>query len=229
MRIVFRHQHGCKHLLLLKNNGKVYSSRFQAMDFMILQGITGAVVQREQLSMCNGANLAYEKKAFESVNGFAGIDTIASGDDMLLMYKIWKKFPKQVHYLKSPGAIVSTQPMQTWKQFFRQRIRWASKANKYEDKRFFPVLLLVYLFNLSFLALIIGGFFDYRYWIVLGFAWVAKTLVELPLFASAAKFFHKQWALKLFFFFQPLHILYTIISGLFGQFGKYEWKGRQVR
>ncbi|HEX2628269.1 MAG TPA: glycosyltransferase [Chitinophagaceae bacterium] len=202
---------------------------FQAMDFMILQGITGAVVQKQQLSMCNGANLAYEKKAFEAVNGFAGIDTIASGDDMLLMYKIWKKFPGQVHYLKSEDAIVSTQPMQTWKEFFRQRIRWASKANKYEDKRFFPILLLVYLFNLSFLSLIIGGFFNYQYWILLGIAWVAKTLVELPLFASVAKFFHKQWALKLFFFFQPLHIIYTIISGLFGQFGKYEWKGRTVK
>ena len=179
--------------------------------------------------MCNGANLAYEKKAFEAVNGFSGIDTIASGDDMLLMYKIWKKFPGQVHYLKSEDAIVSTQPMQTWKQFFRQRIRWASKANKYEDKRFFPILLLVYLFNLSFLALIIAClFFDHR-WMLVGILWVAKTLVELPLFASAAKFFHKQWALKLFFLFQPLHIVYTIISGLFGQFGKYEWKGRRVK
>jgi biofilm PGA synthesis N-glycosyltransferase PgaC len=201
---------------------------FQAMDFMILQGITGAVVQQQQLSMCNGANLAYEKKAFEAVDGFAGIDTIASGDDMLLMHKVWKKFPGQVHYLKSTEAITSTQPMKTWKAFFRQRIRWASKANKYEDKRFFPVLLLVYLFNISFLALIIASFFDYRYLIVLGIGWVTKTLVELPLFASTAKFFHKEWALKLFFFFQPLHILYTIISGLFGQFGKYEWKGRKV-
>jgi poly-beta-1,6-N-acetyl-D-glucosamine synthase len=202
---------------------------FQALDFMILQAITGAVVQKQQLSMCNGANLGYEKNAFESVKGFAGIDTIASGDDMLLMYKIWKQFPGHVHYLKSPDAIVSTQPMKTWKQFFRQRIRWASKAAKYDDKRFLPVLLLVYLFNLSFLALVIAGFFDYRYWITLGIAWIAKTLVELPLFASAARFFHKQWALKLFFFFQPLHILYTIVSGLFGQFGKYEWKGRQVK
>jgi hypothetical protein len=26
-----------------------------------------------------------------------------------------------------------------------------------------------------------------------------------------------------------LHILYTILSGLLGQFGKYEWKGRNVR
>ena len=28
---------------------------------------------------------------------------------------------------------------------------------------------------------------------------------------------------------QPFHILYTVISGGFGQFGSYQWKGRTVR
>jgi hypothetical protein len=38
---------------------------FQALDFMTLQGITGAAVSGKSQSMCNGANLAYTKKAFE--------------------------------------------------------------------------------------------------------------------------------------------------------------------
>ncbi len=201
---------------------------FQAMDFMVLQGITGAAVYKKSLSMCNGANLAYEKKVFAEVNGFTGIDNIASGDDMLLMHKIWKQYPENVHYLKSKEAIVSTQPMKTWKDFFNQRIRWASKAKKYDDKRILPVLLLVYLFNLSFLVLAVSSFFSYHYWIYFLGLWIAKTIVELPFFIALSVFFNKQWAIKLFFFFQPLHILYTILSGLFGQFGKYEWKGRKV-
>lgn len=45
--------------------------------------------------MCNGANLAYERKAFNEVNGFAGVDHIASGDDMLLMHKIGKQYPER--------------------------------------------------------------------------------------------------------------------------------------
>ena len=48
------------------------------------------------------------------------------------------------------------QPMKTWKEFINQRIRWASKAGKYQDKRLFPVLLLVYLFNLLF-AVVLGA------------------------------------------------------------------------
>lgn len=202
---------------------------FQAMDFMILQAITGAVVHRKQLSMCNGANLAYSLKSFRAVNGFNGIDTIASGDDMLLMHKIWTQYPEGVHYLKSPDAMVRTQPQKTWKAFFNQRIRWASKAGRYEDKRFFPVLLLVYLFNLSFLAVLIAGIVctGYLKWLLI--LWVAKTLAEFPLYVSASRFFGLQSTIKWFFFFQPLHILYTIISGFLGQLGKYEWKGRRVR
>lgn len=201
---------------------------FQAMDFMVLQGITGAAVHSRKMSMCNGANLAYERSAFYAVGGFAGVDHIASGDDMLLMHKIWKKDPQKVHYLKSKEAIVSTQPATTWKSFFNQRIRWASKAKSYDDKSIFVVLLLVYLFNLSFLVLAIAGFFSSWYWLCLAGLWVAKTIIEFPLFISVSSFFDKRWAIKLFFFFQPLHIFYTIISGLFGQLGKYEWKGRKV-
>ena len=202
---------------------------FQAMDFMILQGITGASVHKNTHSMCNGANLAYERTVFYEVNGFTGVDHIASGDDMLLMHKIWKQYPQKVHYLKSKEAIVVTQPMQTWKAFFNQRIRWASKAKNFDDKRIIAVLLLVYFFNLSFLALLIAGFFCYHYWFYLAGLWVAKTIIEFPFFLSVSRFFNKQWAAKLFFFFQPLHILYTILSGLLGQFGKYEWKGRKVK
>ncbi len=202
---------------------------FQAMDFMVLQGITAASVYKKMHSMCNGANLAYERQLFYDVDGFAGIDHIASGDDMLLMHKIAKKYPDRIHYMKSAVAIVSTQPMPTWKQFFNQRIRWASKATHYEDKRIFWVLLLVYLFNLSFLVLAIAGFWNNYFWLIFLIGWVLKTLVELPFFYSLSKFFNKQWAVRYFFFFQPLHIFYTIISGLLGQFGKYEWKGRKVK
>ncbi|MBK7561551.1 MAG: glycosyltransferase [Chitinophagaceae bacterium] len=202
---------------------------FQSIDFMVLQGITGAAVFKNKLSMCNGANLAYEKKVFYAVNGFTGIDHIASGDDMLLMHKIWKAYPGQVHYLKSKEAIVSTRPMKTWKTFFNQRIRWASKARNYDDKRLLAVLLLVYLFNFSFLFLLVAGCWFPVYWIYgIGF-WIAKTIIEFPFVSAVAAFFNKQSLIKYFFFFQPMHIFYTLVSGFFGQFGRYEWKGRKVK
>ena len=214
--------------VVFENNNSLLEI-FQALDFLTLQGITGASVYKNIHSMCNGANLAYERKAFYEVNGFADVDHIASGDDMLLMYKIWKKYPQRIHYLKSKDAIVTTQPMKTWKEFFNQRIRWASKAKQYDVKRIFAVLLLVYLFNLSFLGLLVAGIWNLEFGIWFLALWLGKTLIEFPFVYSVATFFNKQKLMKYFFFFQPIHIFYTILSGLFGQFGKYEWKGRKVR
>jgi len=214
--------------VVFENNNSVLEI-FQALDFLVLQGITAASVHKNVHSMCNGANLIYERKIFHEVNGFSGIDKIASGDDMLLMYKIWRKYPDRINYLKSKNAIVATQPMKTWKEFFNQRIRWASKAKTYDDKRIFLILFLVYLFNLSFLILLIAALGNPVYWLWLAGLWIAKTMIEFPFVNSVACFFGKQSLMKYFFFFQPLHIFYTIIAGLFGQFGKYEWKGRRVR
>lgn len=202
---------------------------FQALDFLTLQGITGASVAGKKHNMCNGANLAYKREVFYEVDGFKGIDNIASGDDMLLMHKIWKRYPEQIGYLKSKEAIVETEAASTWKAFFNQRIRWASKATSYDDKRIFIVLLLVYLFNCSFLALLVLSFFNIIYLYAFLVFIVLKTLIEISFVGRVSRFFNRRHLLKYFFFFQPLHIGYTIISGFLGTFGSYEWKGRKVK
>jgi glycosyltransferase involved in cell wall biosynthesis len=202
---------------------------FQSLDFMTLQGVTGASVYKKFHSMCNGANLAYEKKVFYEVNGFAGIDTIASGDDMLLMHKIFLLYPDRVLFLKSPGAIVQTKPSETWSEFFNQRIRWASKADKYPDKKITAVLLMVYLFNVWILVLgILSIFYPALVSWFLGIL-VAKTIVELWFLYPVATFFKKDKLLWWFPLAQPFHILYTIIAGWLGKFGSYKWKERKVK
>ncbi|MEQ1796855.1 MAG: glycosyltransferase [Lacibacter sp.] len=202
---------------------------FQSLDFLSLQGITGASVAAGFHSMCNGANLCYSKEAFYKVNGFKDVDHIASGDDMLLMHKLYKQFPTQVHYCKAAESIVLTSPVETVGEFFRQRIRWASKADKYEDKRIFWVLLLVYLLNVFLLALFVAGFFNSRLWMLLAGSMLYKTIVELLFLVPVASFFQKEKLLVWFPLAQPFHIVYTVIAGWLGKFGSYEWKGRKVK
>jgi cellulose synthase/poly-beta-1,6-N-acetylglucosamine synthase-like glycosyltransferase len=212
---------------------------FQALDFMTLQGITGAAVHKKIHSMCNGANLAYTKKAFNTVNGFAGINSIASGDDMLLMHKIYTQNKNGIAYLKSKDVIVQTAAVNTIKDFFNQRIRWASKADKYNDKRMLPVLFVVYFFNvllaiIPFFSIVYSGkysIFNIQYSILQLWAWLFlfKLLVEITFLIPVAKFFSKQSLLFLFPIMQPFHIVYTVIAGWLGKFGSYSWKGRQVK
>lgn len=202
---------------------------FQLLDFIMLQGITAASVQAGAHSMCNGANLAYEKKAFEEVGGFAGIDKLASGDDMLLLYKIWKRYPRGIHYLKSEAAIMPTPAAPTWKPFLQQRIRWSSKATYYQDYRISAVLFFVYGFNLWFLVLLAAAIINVANWPLLAGYLAAKTIAELLLLAPAARFFGAVKQLALFPLLQPLHILYTVFIGLASRKGSYEWKGRITR
>ena len=202
---------------------------FQSLDFMTLQGITGASVYKKFHSMCNGANLAYEKKVFLEVGGFKGIDNIASGDDMLLMHKISTSYPDKVLFLKSPDAVVKTKPAKTLKEFLNQRIRWASKADKYTDKRITAVLVLVYLFNFWILFLgIISVFYSYLFFWFIGVI-IGKTIVELFFLYPVARFFKKEKLLWWFPLAQPFHILYTIVAGWLGKFGSYKWKERKVK
>jgi cellulose synthase/poly-beta-1,6-N-acetylglucosamine synthase-like glycosyltransferase len=202
---------------------------FQSLDFLVLQGITAACVHKKFHTMCNGANIAYDKKAFYEAKGFTGIDHIASGDDMLLMKKIAQRYPDKIYYLLSKEAIVSTPAEKTWRAFFDQRIRWASKATQYDDKRITGVLLLVYISNLFLLVLSVAGFRVQALWYGLAVLLILKTVIELIFVFPVARFFGKQRLLSLFPFFQPLHILYTVLAGLFGQFGRYNWKGRKVK
>lgn len=202
---------------------------FQALDFLTLQGITAASVGSGFHDMCNGANLAYTKKAFEEVNGFSGIDHVASGDDMLLMYKIRKAYPGRVFYLKRRDAVVKTAPMKTWREFINQRKRWASKSLVYEDWRIKAVLGFVYLFNCLFLLLFVMAFFGWFYVKLLLLMLAGKIVAELFFLYPVAAFYQSRSLLRYFIFFQPLHILYTVSVGFLSQLGKYEWKGRRTK
>lgn len=214
--------------VMFSNDGS-FLGTFQVLDFISLQSITAAAVYAGYHTMCNGANIAYRKDVFEEVGKFAGIDQIASGDDMLLMYKIKKQYPQRLGYLFCRGSIVVTAPMTDWKSFINQRIRWASKADKYDDKKIFWILALVYAVNALLLVLLVYSPFikpGLSNWLSLI---IAKTLIELALMIPAAKFFQQEKTLRWFLLMQPLHMIYTVTAGWLGKFGNYQWKGRTVR
>lgn len=202
---------------------------FQLIDFMSMQGITAAAHRLKLGNMSNGANLAFSKTAYDDVGGYDGIDHLASGDDYLLMMKMSKFIPPSISYLKSQHAVVTTAPQLSWKGFLQQRIRWASKSGKYKDPKLTIILLLVYLFNLSFGVLLFAGYDHHMYLYIAGIMLAIKIIAEYLFLIPVARFFRYQWVLRYFAFLQPLHILYIILAGFLGFFGGYQWKGRNVK
>lgn len=201
---------------------------FQVLDFITLQGITGASVHSGKHVMANGANFIYKKSVFYEVGGFKGVDNLPSGDDMLLMQKIKKKYPGQVAYLKCKEAIVETKGMESVVAFLQQRIRWASKSKSYSEKSINRILALVFLYNLFFIILTVLVFFNPILLFLLLLFLMAKILIEFPFVHSVAKFFNKEAVMKFFIPMQPFHIIYTVAAGVLGLFGKYTWKGRKI-
>ena len=132
-------------------------------------------------------------------------------------------------FLKSKDVIVETLPAENWREFMNQRIRWASKTNKYTDKKIITVLLLVYLLNAWILILGISSFFFIKAFYIFLVAIIIKIIVELSFLSPVARYFGKQKLLWWFIPAQPFHILYTLVAGWLGTFGSYSWKGRKVK
>lgn len=200
---------------------------FQTLDFMTLQGITGAAIYKKFHYMANGANLAYPKLLFEKVNGFEEIDSIASGDDMLLMEKIG--FSEKIKYLKSKEAIVSTHPEPTLKAFLNQRIRWGGKASAYADRKIKWIMALVYVVNAMLVFTAVGTLFSafpYYDFLILFFV---KLLIDFVFLVPISEFFGQKKLLWWFIIIAPFHVIYVFIAGWLGMFGNYSWKGRKVK
>jgi cellulose synthase/poly-beta-1,6-N-acetylglucosamine synthase-like glycosyltransferase len=203
---------------------------FQEIDFITMQGITAVVLHKKWFAMCNGANFIYKKAVFNEVEGFANINTLASGDDMLLLQKIMDKYPADVYYLLDRQATATTKTEPTIKKFLQQRIRWASKATYYNNSSIKLVLLLVLLLNSWFFITLVFSIFYAAYVGVIMLAILfVKAVIEFTFVQKVSVFFDRKISFTTFVLLQPLHMLYIVISAFFGFMPKYTWKGRVTK
>ena len=176
--------------------------------------------------MCNGANLAFERPAFDAVNGYSGTDGLASGDDVFLMLKMKRKWRSSVHFVQDKRAIVYTEALESVGAFFQQRKRWASKSRAYRDVGVILVATIVLVMNLSILTALITSVFAPS---LLSFAIaliVFKGVVDFFFLHLVASFFGRKSLLLLLLPEQVLYIFYVGIFGIVGWLGGYRWKGR---
>jgi hypothetical protein len=87
----------------------------------------------------------------------------------------------------------------------------------------------VYLLNVLLILTAILCFFNSNYLLYFLSAVLLKTAFEIWFLLPVAHFFKNKSLLVWFIPAMPFHIIYTVIAGAFGMFGKYEWKGRVVK
>ncbi|WP_433834854.1 glycosyltransferase family 2 protein [Flavobacterium anhuiense] len=205
-----------------------FLDHFQQLDLTSLQGATIGSFGLNKGFMCNGANFAYKKALFESLNGFKGNDKIASGDDVFLLQKAIEKFPKEVHYLKADGAIVTTKPTENWKVLFHQRVRWAAKTSSYKSTFGKFLGLIVFFGNLSFIIgffLLLFGIWSYPIFVIFAFS---KFAIDFVLLSITNQFLTKT-RIKSLLLSSLLYPFFSSAVALYSLFGSYEWKDRQFK
>lgn len=215
-------------------NEKNSFEKMQTIEFIALISSTAGSLFYNKAIMCNGANLTYTKDVFEKVGGFEAIDKTASGDDVLLMYKIQNQFPCSISFLKDKKAIVFTHAQNTLHSFIQQRIRWASKPYSKLNSSTKALAANVYFFNLW--ILILGAlslcFYinknDFHPFIgeICLIIFGIKCFIDFLLLFLASCFFSKQ---KHLFYFLPMQLIYPIYVSVIGILGirkKYTWKDR---
>ncbi|MGC6429893.1 MAG: glycosyltransferase [Jejuia sp.] len=208
------------------SKGNLFLNRFQMLEFFSLQGATIGGFGIDKPFLCNGANFAYTKTAFKKVDGFEGNTNLASGDDIFLLEKLKKTYPKAIKYLKSPMAIVTTKPQNSWKSLVSQRIRWTSKTSKYNNWFGKLVGTSVFLMNLSIIVLPILLLFDKTVFTILGFALITKLTLDFILLYKSSAFFNNKLNIlnfSLCFFVYPFFSTFVAVVSFFKG---YNWKGR---
>ena len=210
--------------------------KMQSLEFMSLVASGAGALYFHQAIMCNGANLIYTKKAFEAVGGFKGVEHIASGDDVLLMYKIKKKYPRSIHFLKHREAIVYTKAKKTIADFIDQRRRWSSKGFLNFNRETKIVAVLVYSFNFLLVVLpffdfikVKNNYFPYTFFEIALVLLLIKCVIDFLLLFLTASFFKKRQFLIYFIPEQLIYLFYVLFMGFLGSVGTYTWKDRKIK
>jgi len=206
-----------------------FLNKFQVLDFLSLQGATIGGFGINHPFLCNGANFAYKKKTFFEVKGFENNTNISSGDDIFLLEKISKKFPRQVHFLKCDRAIVSTSVEKTWKELFAQRIRWAAKTSSYNN--WFGKLtgLIVLLMNSLIIISLILTVLSLLKATILFYIVFIKLNIDGLLIYKSATFYNQKESLKSILFVFALYPFFSLYIAFSSIFTGFKWKGRNYK
>jgi poly-beta-1,6-N-acetyl-D-glucosamine synthase len=201
-------------------------SNIQALEFSSLIGVTGASIGLANPTMCNGANLAFLKLAYQDVNGYTGNENIPSGDDEFLMRKIASRWKNSVRFLKDNHGLVTTSPQVSLGAFIQQRLRWASKWRHNSSSFTQFVALAMLFFNMCFVGFFCWFLFADLSWKIAASLWVFKMFVEMIFLFPISSFLTAKWSWLSFFALQFVYPFYVVFIGIISQMKGYQWKNR---
>ncbi len=202
-------------------------SRFQALEFISLQGSTGGASNIGFPIMCNGANLAITRETWLQAENTLKGSRYKSGDDIFLLQAIKKICPDKILFLKNQESVVTTKPSEKLTEFLSQRMRWAGKSLGYSD--FFSLFTgaLIGGYNLTLLVWIIKHFVSAQPMTALAFVGI-KMIIDFPLMLQTSIFFKSRRLMSLYPLLSLIYPFYVSITLFSSIFIPNKWKKRAI-
>ncbi|MBR9976029.1 MAG: glycosyltransferase [Bacteroidetes bacterium] len=210
------------------NDRSTFFRRLQALEFLGLVGVGAGFFGIGYPRLCNGANLAYRRKAFIEANGYAGNDGVQSGDDEFLLHRIVYECGGRASFVTRPEAIVRTAPAPTVRAFLAQRVRWASKGREYSDGRFVSFLVLLFVFLLFAAAAPLVTFFSLVALPLAAVFFLVKLTADTAVLNATAALLRQPVRPADLLAAELIHPYYLVMVSLVGLFGRYTWKTRRI-
>ena len=210
-------------------DSEILFGKMQKLEFAGLVLVGAGLIGIKRPTICNAANLAYRKKAYDEVNGFADQMNLSSGDDELLMQKISKETKYEVKFCLNKNAIVKTDLNSSLKKFYNQRKRWSSKGLFYSDNFLVIKLIGFYLFFIGMIIQPVLGIFNPLYFITFFISIFLKLIFEFKILRKGTTLLFNKKILQSFIPAEIFHIPYIVVAGISGAFGNFTWKDRKVK
>lgn len=205
-------------------------SKIQTIEFAGLVLAGAGLIGAGMPTICNGANLAFRKSIFQKLKGYKEQLHLSSGEDEIFMQKISKETKYSVKLCNVPDAVVLTKSNKSFKEFFQQRKRWASKGLFYKNKFLVVLLALIYLFYVGLFAQIFFFLFVSKYFLISLFVCLTvKFILEYKIISKGAGFLFDNSLLKYFMITELFQISYLLAAGIAGVFGNFKWKERKLK
>ncbi|MCX7550955.1 glycosyltransferase [Xanthomarina sp. F2636L] len=208
---------------------KTFLDRFQAFDFLSLIGVTIGGFGLNTPFLSNGANLAYKKDFFKTLNGFEGNTDIASGDDVFLLQKAIEKHKDFVCFLKAKEAIIITKPQPDFASLKSQRVRWASKTTHYKNSFGKLSGLIVFLMNACLIVSLLFAFMDILDVMFVFIIFILKIIIDFILLYKTASFFNQEKLFSSYLFSAFIYPFFSVYIAIISMFSNYKWKDRGYR
>ncbi len=186
-----------------------FLQRFQEIEFLALQGVTAGTAAGGNPVMCNGANLAFTKEAYNKYSRSMHEEKV-SGDDIFLLHGI-KEGKGLISWLESTEAIVTTATSPEFYSFIKQRARWISKAGAYRDSHTIILSIVTFVTILLMPGLLVAGFFNPVFLPVFLAAFILKSIPDFLILKNTSSRYGMNNLMKWFLPSQIFFIIYVLV------------------